>query len=317
MSLSPQKQRSHSSSKGEFIRSSSFFRDWVSSSGGSDFPAFKSRYHLYISHACPWAHRTALVRVLKGLEDAISLSSVDPVRDERGWAFGPPGSDTVDPVNGYEFLSEVYQATDENYAGRITVPVLWDRQTGRIVNNESSEIIQMLNGEFNEWGDRSVDLYPKSQRSEIDSINKIVYTNINDAVYRCGFAREQGAYERAFDDLFGALDWIEDRLEGTRYLVGNKMTLADWRLFPTLLRFDLVYADLFKCNKRRIKDYRNLSSYLRDLYSVPGVKETVRLDEIKRHYYLSLTNLNPMGILPRGPEIELGFPHGRGIFPEE
>lgn len=299
---------------GEYVRIDSVFRDWVSASPGAEFPAAPGRYHLYISHACPWAHRTAIVRMLKRLEDVISLSVVEPVRDERGWAFGAAGSDRIDPVNDYAFLSEAYLATDPAYAGRVSVPVLWDREAERIVNNESSEIIQMFNSEFDEWGDASLDLYPAELRGEIDDVNEVVYANVNNAVYRCGFARTQEAYDRAFDDLFGTLDWLDARLGESRYLVGNEPTLADWRLFTTLLRFDLVYVGHFKCNKRRIADYSNLSGYLRDLYATPGVDGTVHPDEIKEHYYASHDSINPFGIVPGGPELDLEAPHDRARF---
>jgi putative glutathione S-transferase len=296
---------------GEFIRLDSVFRDWVSAEPGAEFPAEPGRYHLYVSYACPWAHRTMIVRVLKNLEDVVTLSIVEPVRDKRGWAFGPAGSDTADPLHGYSFLSEAYLATDPAYASRVTVPALWDRESGRIVNNESSEIILMLNSAFDEWGDRSLDLYPEELRAEIDDVNDVVYANVNNAVYRCGFARSQEAYDIAFAELFDTLDWLDARLEHSRFLVGSEPTIAAWRRFPTLVRFDPVYVCHFKCNKRRIADYPNLSGYLRDLYSVPGVAETVNMEHNKEHYFRSHTKLNPLGIIPRGPEIDLDAPHDR------
>ena len=296
---------------GEYIRVDSLLRDWVSADLNARFPASPGRYHLYVSDACPWAHRTMIVRALKKLEDVVSLSVVEPLRDERGWAFGPAGSEMADPLNGFSFLSEAYFATDTDYAGRVSVPVLWDRETGRIVNNESSEIIQMLNSAFDEWADSSLDLYPSELKDEIDDVNTLVYANVNNAVYRCGFARTQEAYDVAFEELFDTLDWLDARLADTRFLVGAEPTLADWRLFPTLVRFDPVYVGHFKCNKRRIADYPNLSGYLRDLYSVRGVAETVRLDHIKSHYYMTQTSLNPLGIVPRGPELDLTAPHDR------
>ncbi|MGI9658647.1 MAG: glutathione S-transferase family protein, partial [Gaiellaceae bacterium] len=257
-------------------------------------------------------HRTLIVRRLKKLEDVISLSVVEPIRDERGWAFGPAGSDTGDPINGGKFLAEAYFASASDYSGRVSVPVLWDRETARIVNNESSEIIQMLNSEFDEWGDDSIDLYPADLQEEIDHVNEAVYANVNNAVYRCGFAQTQEAYDVAFAELFDTLDWLDERLANSRFLVGSEPTLADWRLFPTLVRFDAVYVGHFKCNKRRIADYENLSGYLRDLYATPGIAETVHMDHIKPHYYVTHTNLNPLGIVPGGPELDLLAPHGRG-----
>ena len=296
---------------GEFLRVDSVFRDWVSADSDARFAATPGRYHLYVSLACPWAHRTMIVRALKKLESVVSLSIVEPVRDERGWAFGAPGGETADPLNEFSFLSEAYLATASDYAGRVTVPVLWDRETERIVNNESSEIIQMLNSEFDTWGDASLDLYPAELKAAIDDVNDVVYANVNNAVYRCGFARSQEAYDLAFEELFDTLDWLDARLADSRFLVGAEATLADWRLFPTLLRFDPVYVGHFKCNKRRIVDYENLPGYLRDLYSVPGVAETVRLDQIKRHYYLSHRSLDPSGIVPGGPDLDLDAPHDR------
>ena len=296
---------------GEFVRIDSVFRDWVSADGDAKFVAAPGRYHLYISHACPWAHRTAIVRALKKLEDVVSLSVVEPIRDERGWAFGPAGTETSDPINGSEFLSAAYFASAPDYSGRVSVPVLWDRETGRIVNNESSEIIQMLNREFDTWGDASLDLYPGELKPEIDDVNEAVYANVNNAVYRCGFAQTQEAYDVALDELFDTLDWLDARLAASRFLVGPEPMLADWRLFPTLVRFDTVYVGHFKCNKRRIADYPSLSGYLRDLYSVRGVAETVHMDHIKQHYYGSHRNLNPLGIVPGGPVLDLSAPHER------
>ena len=303
--------RARPSVAGEFIRIDSVFRDWVSADPGAQFAAAPGRYHLYISHACPWAHRTFIVRALKKLDDIVSLSVVEPIRDDRGWAFGPVGSETADPISGGEFLSEAYFASASDYAGRVSVPVLWDRESSRIVNNESSEIIQMLNSEFDEWGDASLDLYPAELRAEIDYVNEAVYANVNNAVYRCGFAQTQEAYDVAFAELFDTLDWLDERLAGSRFLVGSEPTLADWRLFPTLVRFDAVYVGHFKCNKRRIADYENLSGYLRDLYSVPGIADTVHMDHMKSHYYASHRGLNPLGIVPGGPELDLDSAHDR------
>jgi len=245
-----------------------------------------------------------IVRALKGLESAVSLSTVEPIRDERGWAFGPKAGETFDPVNGFRYLSEAYLASDAAYSGRVSVPVLWDRETGRIVNNESSEIIQMLNSEFGPWSETSLDLYPGELRAEIDDLNELVSANVNSGVYRCGFARSQAAYDIAFKHLFDTLDWLDARLEKSRCLIGEEPTLADWRLFPTLARFDAVYFGLFKCNKKRIRDYPNLSAYVREIYAVPGVAATLRINETKRHYYLSRESFNPVAIVPGGPELD-------------
>jgi putative glutathione S-transferase len=296
---------------GEYVRIESVFRDWISADPAASFPAEPGRYHLYISHACPWAHRTEIVRRIKGLADVISLSAVSPLRDDRGWAFAVEDGVSSDPVNGFAYLAEAYVASDTDYAGRVSVPVLWDRESGRIVNNESSEIIQMLNSEFDAWGDSSVDLYPSELKDEIDEINDLVYTNVNNGVYRCGFAKSQEAYERAAVRLFETLDLLDARLSTQRYLVGDQPTLADWRLFTTLVRFDAVYVGHFKCNLRRIADYANLSGYLRDLYSAPDVAATFDLDQIKRHYYMSHSSLNPLGIVPVGPDLGLTAPHDR------
>ena len=293
---------------GAFVRTVSGFRDWVAADGSTDFPADRDRYHLYIAHPCPWAHRVVIYRRLRGLEDAIGLTAVDPIRDQRGWRF----TSEPDPVNGFELLSEAYAASDPSHAGRVTVPVLWDKETSRIVNNESSEIIRMLNFEFDDWGDPSVDFYPEPLRDEIDRVNELVYRNVNNGVYGCGFASTQKAYNQAFEQLFDTLDALEERLSGARYLCGDWTTEADWRLFPTLVRFDAVYVGHFKCNKRRIVDYPNLWGYCRDLFQQPGIAETVDFDEIKRHYFQTHISLNPSGVVPLGPEIDWQEPHGRG-----
>jgi putative glutathione S-transferase len=238
------------------------------------------------------------------------MTVVDPVRDARGWAFTEASG--PDPVNGFRFLSEAYRATDPAFDRRVTVPVLWDKQSKRIVNNESSEVIRMLNSEFDEWGDAAQDFYPEELRGEIDRINDFVYANVNNGVYRTGFATTQSAYERAFELLFAALDDLEHRLARRRYLVGDRVTEADWRLFTTLVRFDPVYVGHFKCNLRRLVDYPNLWAYTRELYQWPGVAETVNLDHIKRHYYVTHGAINPTGVVPRGPEIDFSEPHGRG-----
>jgi putative glutathione S-transferase len=296
---------------GAFVRSTSTFRDQVTADGSSPYPAEAGRYHLYVSLACPWAHRTIIVRHLKRLEDVISLSVVDPIRDERGWAFtGAPRTD-LDPLNGFRFLSEAYTATDPGYRGRVTVPVLWDRETRRIVNNESADVIRMLNGAFDAFTDVDLDLYPAALAAEIDAVNDRVYEGLNNAVYRAGFGRTQAAYDAAVHDVFDTLDWLEERLTTQRYLLGPQFTEADWRLFTTLVRFDPVYVTHFRCDRRRVVDYPSLSGYLRDLYAVPGVADTVDFDQIRRHYYLTHHDLNPRGILPIGPDIDLTAPHGR------
>jgi putative glutathione S-transferase len=296
---------------GRFVRQDSRFRDSVTADGSSGFPAEPGRYHLYVSLACPWAHRTVIVRRLKGLEDVISMSVVDPVRDERGWAFREGRGHGADPVNGFAFLSEAYRSSDPSFSGRVTVPVLWDRRTGRVVNNESAEILRMLNSEFDAWGDAGLDLYPEALREEIDAVNDGVYRDVNNGVYRAGFATTQEAYEEAFDALFVALEGLDRRLAGRRYLLGDRITEADWRLFTTLIRFDAVYVGHFKCNLRRIVDHAALWPYLRDLYQVPGVSETVDFDHIKRHYYVTHGSINPTGIVPKGPALDLNQPHGR------
>jgi glutathionyl-hydroquinone reductase len=297
---------------GRFVRQASRFRDRVTADGSSGFRAEPGRYHLYVSRACPWAHRSIIVRRLKGLEDVITMSVVDPVRDERGWAFGPGRGHGPDPVNGFAFLSQAYLASDPGFSGRVTVPVLWDRETERIVNNESADVIRLLNSEWDEWADRSVDLYPADLRDEIDAVNDVVYRTVNNGVYRAGFATTQEAYEEAFDALFTTLADLDRRLGERRYLAGDRITEADWRLFTTLVRFDSVYVLHFKCNLRRIVDHANLWPYLRELYQVPGVAETVDFDHIKRHYYLTHGSINPTGIVPRGPDLDLTRPHERG-----
>lgn len=296
---------------GEFVRRDSQFRARVTADGSSGFPAEAGRYHLYVSTACPWAHRTLIYRRLKGLEEEISISIVDPVVVNEGWAFGSGPGCVPDTVNGFHHLHQVYSKAKPDYTGRVSVPVLWDKKTGTIVNNESSEIIRMLGSEFEAFARSHEDYYPKALRAEIDSVNELVYTNINNGVYRTGFATTQEAYERAFDSLFGALDELESRLGRSRYLVGDRATEADWRLFPTLVRFDAVYYGHFKCNLRRIGDYPNLSNYLRELYQVPGIADTVDMDHIKRHYYASHLHINPTGIVPKGPELAFTAPHDR------
>ncbi len=303
--------RAETDDGGRFVRQDSRFRDTVTADGSSGFAAAAGRYHLYVSLACPWAHRAIIVRHLKGLEDAISMSVVDPVRDQRGWAFREGSGHGPDPVNGFAFLAEAYLASDRSFSGRVTVPVLWDRQTGRIVNNESAEVLRILNSAFDRWGDSSVDLYPAELRGEIDAVNDGIYRDVNNGVYRAGLATTQAAYDEAFDALFAALDGLDQRLQGQRYLVGERLTEADWRLFTTLIRFDSVYVGHFKCNLRRIVDYPALGPYLRDLYQVPGVAQTVSFDHITRHYYVTHDSINPTGIVPKGPALDLSAPHGR------
>ncbi len=295
--------------RGAFVRQQSAFRNWVRADGSSEFPPEAGRYHLYVSLACPWASRAIIYRKLKGLEEAIPMTVVDPVRDAKGWRFF---ADDPDPVNGFDYLSEAYELTEPGFSDRVTVPLLWDTKTGRAVNNESSEIIRMLGSEFNEFAENpELDLYPEPLREEIDEINARVYDSVNNGVYRAGFATTQEAYEEAFDELFGELDRLDALLADRRYLLGDQITEADWRLFVTLVRFDPVYVGHFKCNLRRIADYPNLSGYLRDLYQQPGIAETVNIDHIKRHYYMTHPQINPTGVVPKGPELDLDAPHGR------
>jgi len=296
---------------GKFVRKASAFRDRVTADGSTRFAPETGRYHLYVSYACPWAHRTLIFRKLKGLEQAISLSVVDPLMAKNGWSFGDSPGCVPDPLHGAEYLHELYTRADSGYTGRVTVPVLWDRQEDTIVSNESAEIIRMLNAEFDAIADASVDFYPESLRTEIDAVNEFVYPRINDGVYRCGFATSQEAYEEAFQALFAALDELDAKLGRQRYLAGERITEADWRAFTTLVRFDPVYVGHFKCNLRRIADYPNLSGYLRELYQVPGVADTVNMNHIKRHYYESHGTINPTGVVPLGPELDLEAPHAR------
>jgi len=303
--------------KGEFIRSESSFRNWVTkdgnagTSGEAGFAAEPGRYHLYVSYACPWAHRTLIFRALKGLEDVISVSVVHPLMPAESWLFGEYPGATEDHVNKANYLYENYIKADPGFNGLVTVPVLWDKKQQTIVNNESSEIIRMLNSSFDAFGNADVDYYPEALREEIDEINDPVYNNINNGVYRAGFAQTQEAYNRAFDRLFNTLDELEEKLSRQRYLVGNQITEADWRLFTTLVRFDAVYYNHFKTNKKRLVEYPNLWAYTRELYQVPGVAETVNMDHIKYHYFASHRSINPTGIVPQGPDIDFMQPHGR------
>jgi glutathionyl-hydroquinone reductase len=299
---------------GSFQRQDDAFRDWVTEDGRSGFPAAKGRYHLYVSLACPWAHRTILVRKLKNLESVIGMTVVDPIRDDRGWAFHERAGHTKDLINGFQFLSEAYQATQQNYQGRVTVPVLWDTETKRIVSNSDDDIMRMFNSAFNQFTDSALDIYPEPLREEIDQLNEDIYENVNDGVYRAGFATSQAVYENAVQRLFTALDRLEFRLANQRYLCGPTPVESDWRLFVTLIRFDAVYHGHFKCNIRRISDYPNLYGYLKDLYQHEGVAETVNFDHIKRHYYITHDDINPTHIVPVGPEQDLISPHGRTRF---
>ncbi len=287
---------------GEFERQPDAFRQWVTADGSSNYPAAKGRYHLYVSWACPWAHRTIIVRKLKQLDKVIGMTVVDPIRDERGWAFTDKLSD---PINGFKFLSEAYTATDPAYQGRVTVPVLWDTRTKRIVSNSDDDIMRMLNSAFDSFTKSKLDLYPKPLRKEIDTLNGLIYERVNDGVYQAGFATSQKAYERAVTALFKTLDQLEKRLAKRRYLFGDQTTETDWRLFVTLVRFDAVYHGHFKCNIRKISEYRHLFSYLRDLYQQPGIAQTVNFDHIKRHYYITHDDINPTRIVPVGPAQDL------------
>ena len=303
--------------KGEFIRSESGFRNWVTKDGSAGptgkagFAAEPGRYHLYISHACPWAHRTVIFRTLKGLEDVISVSVVHPLMPAESWVFGEYPGATEDHINHAHYLAENYLKVDPNFDGLVTVPLLWDKKQQTIVNNESSEIIRMLNSAFDAFANNDVDFYPEALSAEIDKINEPIYNNINNGVYRCGFAKTQQAYNKAYDRLFNTMDELEQRLSKQRYLVGEQITETDWRLFTTLVRFDAVYYNHFKTNKKRLIDYPNLWAYTRELYQVPGVAETVNMDHIKYHYFASHKSINPTGIVPKGPDIDFMKPHER------
>jgi putative glutathione S-transferase len=305
---------------GHFIRPNTSFRNWVTpdgaagASGDGGFKAEAGRYHLYVSLACPWAHRAIIVRKLKRLEGIISMSVVSWYMGKDGWTFDTDEGSSGDDLNGKSKLSEIYLAAEERYTGRVSVPVLWDKKRQTIVSNESSEIIRMLNSAFDAYTNEHTDYYPPALRAENARINDFVYTNINNGVYRAGFATRQDAYEKAFRSLFDALDEIEQTLSERRYLTGRSVTEADWRLFVTLVRFDAVYYSHFKCNWRHIWQYPNLSNYVRDLYQAPGVAETVNLDHIKRHYYGSQRQVNPTGIVPVGPQLDFAAPHDRARF---
>ena len=294
---------------GRFVRPDSIFRDRVTRDGSSGFKAEPGRYQLVTAPSCPWAHRTVLMRKLKRLDGAIALLESDLPKGQ-GWAYSQ-GFDELAPQDGAFHVHQVYTAAQPDYTGRATVPVLWDRQEKTIVNNESSEIIRMLNSEFDEFGDQRLDLYPPALRRDIDEVNAFVYDTVNNGVYRCGLAKSQAAYEEAFNKLFAALDELDARLDRRRWLVGDRFTEADLRLFPTLARFDTVYYVLFKCNQRRLVDYHNLWNYTREIYQMPGVAETVDLAAIKLGYYGGMRHLNPNGILPVGPELDFAAPHDR------
>ena len=296
---------------GRFVRADTQFRDRISADGASGYKAEAGRYHLYISLACPWAHRTLIFRRLKGLEEAISLSVVDPFMADQGWAFGDSEGCIADPLIAAGHMHEIYTHAQGDYSGRVTVPVLWDRERATIVNNESAEIIRMMNSEFAALAPETVDYCPEDLRDEIDAVNERVYKDINNGVYRCGFAATQQAYDEACDQLFAALDWVESRLRTRRHLCGGRLTEADWRLFTTLVRFDCVYFGHFKCNLRRITDYPCLSNYLRELYQIPGIAELCNFRHIKEHYYRSHESINPTRIVPKGPAMDLLQAHDR------
>jgi len=306
-------------SGGRFERSAARFRNWVTKdgapgpAGAGGFKAESGRYHLYVSYACPWAHRTLIFRALKRLEAHIAVSAVHWHMAEHGWTFAPGDGVIPDPILGARYMHQIYTAADPNYSGRVTVPALWDKQKRTIVNNESPEIIRMLNGAFDALPgvDASLDFYPPALRAEIDAVNERVYRTVNNGVYRAGFATAQAAYEEAARELFESLDWLEARLARQRYAAGEQITEADWRLFTTLLRFDPVYNTHFKCNLRRLVDYPNLWNYTRELYQVPDVAPTVRLDHIKKHYWGSHRTINPSGLVPIGPAIDYAAPHNR------
>ncbi|KAK3589155.1 hypothetical protein CHS0354_018855 [Potamilus streckersoni] len=303
-------------SKGTFMRKESQFRNWISADGSTGFKAEPNRYHVYVSYACPWASRVVLLRKLKGLEDVISIDVVDWLMGPKGWRFSDKveGS-TLDTVNGCEYLSEIYLMADPEYNGRNTVPCLWDKQKKTVVNNESSEIIRMLNSEFNVFckteEQRKLDFYPKHLQKEIDEINSWIYSDINNGVYKCGFGRSQEAYDEAVNQLFISLDRVEEILSKKRYLVGNQMTEADIRLFMTLVRFDKVYHGHFKCNKKMIKEYPNMWGYVRDIYQTPGVSDTVNMEHIRKHYMVSQEMINPYKIVSIGPDLDFYEKHNR------
>jgi putative glutathione S-transferase len=298
---------------GAFLRHESSFRAWCSADSGAEFPAEAGRYHLYVSYACPWAHRTLIVRKLKGLDQAISVDVVDPILSQRGWSFSTDVEGaTGDRINGFNELREAYRATNPSYEGAITVPVFWDKNNKKIVNNESSEIIRFLNSEFQSFAEHpELDLYPDHLRGQIDELNDWIYPTINNGVYRCGFAKTQAAYSAAFKELFEAMERVEGILSKQRFLAGDRLTEADLRLFTTLVRFDAVYETHFKTNLHRLVDYPAMWGFARDIYQMPGVAETVNMAHIKRHYYESHRHINPFGIVPDGPKVDFDLPHDR------
>lgn len=303
--------------KGKFARSESQFRHWVTvdgnagPSGEAGFKAEVGRYHLYVSLACPWAHRTLIFRKLKGLESMVSISVVNPYMREHGWTFIEDDGVVADPLFQAKYMHQIYTKAQPKYSGRVTIPMLWDKKHNAIVNNESSEIIRMFNSAFDDIGAKRGDYYPEALRAEIDSVNAHVYDNVNNGVYKAGFATTQEAYEQAVFPLFEALDELEHRLSKNRYLLGDQLTEADWRLFTTLIRFDAVYHGHFKCNLKQVEDYSNLAGYMRELYQWPGVAETVNMAHIKAHYYRSHDTINPTGIVPAGPVLDFQRSHGR------
>lgn len=303
---------SETSQNGAFVRQPYKFRDRITADGSSGFPAEAGRYHLYVSLACPWAHRAIIVRNLLGLQDVVTMSVVDPIRDERGWAFREGDGHGPDPVNGFQFLSEAYLRTDPTFDLRVTVPCIWDRKTDRLITNNFPDITIDFETQFTAFhSPDSPDLYPEALRPEIEAVNQLIYKDVNNGVYKSGFASSQSAYETAVSALFDRLDWLEERLAKQRFLVGSQLTEADIRLFTTLARFDAVYFVHFKCNLRRLVDYPNLWAYARDLYQRDGIGETVNFDHIKRHYYMTHDQLNPLRIVPLGPIVDWNQPHGR------
>lgn len=307
------------SSGGHFVRTTAQFRNWVTADGSpgitgeGGFKAEAGRYHLYVSYACPWAHRTLIFRAIKGLEEMISLSVVNWLMVENGWTFEAAEGVIPDSINQAKFLYEIYTKADPNYSGRVTVPILWDKQRKTIVNNESSEIIRMFNSAFDGLGTIEGDYYPEALQDEINTLNTRIYDTVNNGVYKAGFATSQEAYEEAVKALFDSLDWLEERLSQKRYLTGEHLTEADWRGFTTLLRFDPVYVGHFKCNIRRLVDYPNLWAYVREMYQIAKVADTVNFKHIKGHYYQSHKTINPTGIVPIGPDLDFGKPHGRNL----
>lgn len=305
------------SNNGRFARSEAQYRNWITAdgspgpTGSGGFQAEAGRYHLYVSMACPWAHRTLIFRKLKGLESMISVSAVNPLMVENAWTFAPDEGVIADPVHGAQYMHQIYTADDPEYTGRVTVPVLWDKQQNLLVSNESAEIIRMLNSAFDGVGAEPGDYYPEALRGEIDTLNTRVYDRVNNGVYKAGFATTQDAYEQAVLPLFETLDELDQRLSTQRYLLGEQITEADWRLFTTLIRFDAVYHGHFKCNLKQIEDYPHLASYVRELYQWPGVAETVNMKHIKEHYYRSHRTINPTGVVPAGPVLDFARPHQR------